>query len=114
MILCTLVPTPLAKVKFLTDQLVGQPLTLECSITTVRGITSRVDVVWSSNGVELKRIEQPRINTSSDNSVLYTEYYTTSQLITADEGRVFECNVFINSILPVVLMDNVTINVTGE
>jgi len=30
-------------------QTVGQSLTLECSVTAVRGITSRVDIVWKNN-----------------------------------------------------------------
>ena len=38
-------------------QTVGQSLTLECTVTAVRGITSRVDIIWSRNGRELERIE---------------------------------------------------------
>ena len=39
-------------------QIVGQSLTLECSVITVRGIVSSVDLIWSIyNGPELARIE---------------------------------------------------------
>ena len=86
-----LVPTPNVSVTNISTQTVGQPLTLQCEVTTVRGITSRVDIVWSSNGTELERMN----NVSSitmDNSLVYTDSYTISQLNTADEGRVIECD----------------------
>ena len=35
-------------------QIVGQSLTLQCEVTTVRGITSSVDIVWSSDGMVLQ------------------------------------------------------------
>ena len=34
----------------------GQPLILQCSVTTIRDINSRVDFVWISNGTELKKV----------------------------------------------------------
>ena len=37
-------------------QIVGQSLTLQCEVTTVRDITSRIDIAWSSGGMELQRI----------------------------------------------------------
>ena len=65
----------------------GQSLSLECSITTVKGITSRVDIVWSSNGSELKRTEGLVHSSTTDDSVLYTEFYTIPKLSALDEHR---------------------------
>ena len=90
----------------------GQSLTLESTITTVRGITSRVDIVWSSNGSELKRIEGLNHSSIANDSVIYTDFYTIPQLSTLDEGRTLMCNVFINTISPT--NDNITLNVTGK
>ena len=39
-------------------KIVSKPLILDSNITTVRGITSRVDIVWSSNGLELRKIRE--------------------------------------------------------
>ena len=50
------VPIPTVSVTALNTQTVGQSLTLQCEVTTVRGITSRVDIVWSSGGSILRRI----------------------------------------------------------
>ena len=80
----------------LNTQTVGQSLTLQCEVTTVRGITSRVDIVWSSDNTELERINN--ITVSMVNlSVVYSENYTISQLSTSDHGRIIQCDVVINN-----------------
>ena len=55
-------------------QTVGQSLTLQCEVTTVRGITSSVDIVWSSGGTELERTNNVS-STTMDNSLVYTDSY---------------------------------------
>ena len=108
-----LVPTPdIVNVTVISTQIVGQPLSLECSITTVRGITSRVDIVWSSNGIELRRTEGAN-SITSDISVTYTDYYNALQLNTSDDGRVYQCEVFVNTSPPLMVDDNITLDVTG-
>ena len=111
---CIVVPKPSIRIIAPNNQTVGQSLTLESTITTVRGITSRVDIVWSSNGSELKRIEGHNFSSVANDSVMYTEFYTIPQLSTSDEGRVFMCDVFIDTTSPVMATDNVTLNVTGK
>jgi len=92
------VPTPNSVHIFAIDaQIVSQSLTLECNVTTVRGITSRVDIVWSSNGLELKRNKGANVSFISDGLVIYTDYYDTLQLNTSDNGRVYQCEVFVNT-----------------
>ena len=98
----------------LSNQTVGQSLTLECTIVTVRGITSRVDIVWSSDGTELKRTEGLNNSSVVNDSVIYTEFYTIPQLSIVDEGRVFMCDVLINTTSPVMATDSVVLNVTGK
>ena len=93
-------------------QTVGQSLTLQCEVTTVRGITSRVDIVWSSGGTELQRMHNVS-STIMDDSLVYTDSYTISQLSTTDEGRVIQCEVVINASSPVMANNNITLDVTG-
>ena len=93
-------------------QTVGQSLTLLCEMTTVRGITSRVDIVWSSGGSELQRMENVT-SITMDNSLIYTDSYTISQLSTTDEGRLIQCEVVINADPPVIASDNITLDVMG-
>ena len=109
------VPIPNVTVTALNNQIVGQSLTLQCNVTTVRGITSRVDVVWrnSSGGNELQRMDNVS-STSVGNSLVYTDSYNISQLSTTDEDRVIQCEVVINASPSVMASDSITLNVTGE
>ena len=97
----------------LDTQIVGQSLTLQCEVTTVRGITSRVDIVWSSDGTELERMNNV-LSTTMENSLVYTDSYTISQLNTTDDGRVIQCEVVINASSSVMTSDNITLDVTGK
>ena len=94
-------------------QIVGQPLTLECSVTTVRGITSRVDVVWSRSGEEIERVAEVNISLSTENAEVYSSSYIISLLSTTDDGRVYQCEVVINTSPPVMATDNFTLDVIG-
>ena len=79
----------------------------------MRGIISRVDIVWSSGGTELQRMNDVSL-TIMDNSLVQTDSYTISQLNTTDEGRVIQCGVVINASPPVMTSDSTTLDVTGE
>ena len=94
---------------------VGQSLTLECIVTTVRGITSRVDIVWSSDGVVVETTEGISPSATTDNYLEYSNAYIISQINeTADDGVVYQCEVTINSISLVMVSENVILNPTGE
>ena len=95
----------------LNPQIVGQSVTLQCEVTTMRGITSRVDIVWSSDGIELERMNNVSSTTMSS-SLVYTDYYTISQLSTTDDNRVIQCVGMIIGIKSVV--DNIIVDVTGK
>ena len=88
----------------------GQSLTLQCEVTTVRGITSRVDIVWSSNGTELERMNNVS-STTMDNSLVYTDSYIISQLSASYDGRVIQCEVVINTAMA---NDGITLDVIGK
>ena len=109
----TTVPTPNITFNTLSTQTVSQSLTLKCSVTTVRGITSRVDIIWSSDGTELERMEGVNISSTTGNSVVYTDTYYISQLNTTDDGREYQCEVVINTSPPVMANDSVTLDVMG-
>ena len=121
--LIPLVPVPIVTLSAPSNQTVGQSLTLESSITTVRGITSRVDIVWSTGGVALKRstvdVELRRImgatpNSTNDNSEIYEVTYDIPLLSTSDDGRVIECDIIILTTPSLAASSNVTLDVTGK
>ena len=96
------------------SQIVGQSLTLECSVTTVRGITSRVDIVWSRDGFQLKYINGANIANFTQSQTTYTFTYTIPLLSTTDDGRVYQCEVVINTSPPVMATDSVTLDIIGK
>jgi len=111
--LISTVPAPNTIVTVPNTQIAGQSLTMECSTTTVRGITSRVDIKWSSDGTELKRIDSVTVSSTTDNLLVYTDTYTISQLSTTDDGREYQCEVVINTTPPVVTENSVILDVIG-
>ena len=112
-ILYCLVPTPTVSVTAPNTQTVGQSLILQCEVTSVRGITSRVDIVWSSGGTELERMNGV-LSTTMDNSLLYTNSYIISQLSTTDDDRVIQCEIVINASPPVIASDSTILDMTGK
>jgi len=82
-------------------------------VTTVRGIISRVDIIWRKDGIELDRREGVSVNFTTDNSVVYVDTYNISQLNTTDNGREYQCEVVINTSPPVMADDSVRLNVMG-
>ena len=95
-------------------QIVGQSLILECSVTTVRGITSRIDIEWSVGNVMLQRTEGVDTTSTDSDFVVYTNIYNISQVSTFDDGRVYQCKVIINTIPQLMATDSVTLDVTGK
>ena len=95
------------------NQTVGQSLTLECRVATVRGITSRVDIAWSSNGSELQRTEGVNVHFLFNSLVIYADSYNILQLNTSDDGRVYQCEVFVNTSPSVAANDNITLDLNG-
>jgi len=83
-------------------------------VTTVRGITSRVDIVWSSDGLESLRINGTKAMLSNNVSMMYTSTYTIPLLSTTDDGRVYQCEVVINTSPPVMDIGSITVDVTGR
>ena len=98
------------------NQTVGQPLILQCSVTTIRGINSRVDFVWISNGTELERVEGVTGESSTNNLAVYRDYYIIPQLSIADNNSLYTCEVIINRspLTSLSATDNFTPNITGK
>ena len=94
-------------------QIVGQTLTLECSVTTVRGITSRIDIEWSFGNVLLQKIEGITGTLIVNDSALYETFYNITQVSTLDDDRVYECKAVINGNPQLTATDNITLDVTG-
>ena len=82
-------------------------------MTTVRGITSRVDIVWKKDGLRLVTAERLTISYPQNNLALYTFAYTTPQLSITDDGSVYRCEVVISTSPSISSAASITLDVTG-
>jgi len=95
------------------NQTVGDSLELTCNANGMRGIISRVDIIWRRGNMVLNRTINASL-TMMDSSPIYTDTYTISQLSTDNDGREYECEVVINSTPQVIANDTVSLDVTGK
>ena len=97
--------------------IVGQPLTLECVATAVRGINSQVDIIWNNNS-SAKEFRRNDVNASMTNllmsSVVYKDYFNISQLTTDDNNVTYQCEIIINSNPSVMASGSFTLHVIGK
>ena len=96
------------------NQTEGQPLILQCSVTTIRDVNSRVDFVWISNGIELRMVEGIVGEPTMNNLVIYTDHYIIPELSDNDNNSLYICEVVINRSQLISATGNITLNITGK
>ena len=93
---------------------IGDPLTLDCTVTAVRGISSSVDIIWTTGGRVVRRVDNITADIEKDDSTIYTDSFEISSLSAIDNGREYQCTVVINANQPVYSSDQITLNFPGE
>ena len=92
---------------------IGDPLTLDCTVTAVRGISSSVDIIWTTGGRVVRRVDN--ITADIENaSAIYTDSFEISSLSANDNGREYQCTVVINASQSINVSDVITLSVAGE
>ena len=79
----------------------------------MRGITSRVDIVWRRRNKIVKNTHKTAA-TIMGNLLVYRNSYTISKLRTSDDGVVYECSLIVQASLQVGADDTFRLDVTGE
>ena len=92
---------------------IGDLLILDCTLTTVRGISSSVDIIWTTGGRVVRRVDNITVDIEN-NSAIYTDSFEISSLSAIDNGREYQCTVVINASQPVYSSDQFTLNFSGE
>ena len=95
-------------------QTVGQSLLLECIVTTVRGISSAIDITWSSDDLVFQSERNVSINFTTLYTVSYTSTYIIPQLSTVDDGKVYSCKVVINTTPLVIVAGRIELDIIGN
>ena len=83
---------------------IGDPLILDCTVTAVRGITSSVDIIWTTGGRVVKRVDDITADIENDNAI-YTDSFEILSLSAIDNRRIYQCTVVINANQPVYSSD---------
>ena len=97
----------------ITNLAIGDQLTLDCTVTAVRGISSSVNIIWTTGNIELRRVN----NITADivnNSAIYSDSFEISSLSALDNGREYQCTVMINATQPINSSDQITVVLNGE
>lgn len=94
------------------NAIIDHSLTLQCTVTTVTDINSRVDIVWSTGNTQVRRVN----NVPASDIITLTAYedtFVTPPLDISDIGSVYQCKVIINSSPPTMAQDDFTIPFPG-
>ena len=92
---------------------IGDPLTLDCTVTAVRGISSLVDIIWTTGGRIVRRVDNITADIEND-SAIYIDSFEISSISAIDNGRQYQCAVVINASQPVYNSDQFTLIFPGE
>ena len=113
------VPVPLVQITIfdngngtLENLTIGDPLTLDCTVTAVRGIFSSVDIIWTTGDRVVRRVDNITADVKDDNAI-YSDSFEIS-LSAIDNGREYQCTVAINASQPVTSSDQITLIFPGE
>ena len=102
-------PNPVVLVTTLDDQVLGDPLTLDCTVIAVIGISSAVDIIWSVDGRTVRRVNDTSA-TIRNNSAIYTDSLVLPELTVLDNGRNYQCRVLINKSPPVIFVGSMMLD----
>ena len=74
----------------------SEQLILQCQATSIRGITSRLDFMWTNDdGVVVRTVMGAN---STNDSLIYTDTYTTPMALSeSDIGTVYLCIISLNN-----------------
>ena len=86
---------------------------LDCTVTAVRGISSSVDIIWTTGGRVVRRVDNITADIEND-SAIYTDSFKIPSTSATDNGREYQCTVVINASQPVYNSDEVILIFPGE
>ena len=76
-----------------------QPLILQCNATIEGGITSTVDIIWTTGDTQVRRVNNVTASSNINSTAVY-DLLIIPSLDISDIGSVYQCEVLINSVIP--------------
>ena len=90
-----------------------QPLVIQCNTVIVRGITSTVDIIWTTNNTQVRRVNNVTASSNINSSSIYNDSFIIPSLNLSDIGSVYECEVLINSFIPTTAKTDFIVPIPG-
>ena len=92
---------------------IDQPLVLQCNATIVRGITSTVDIIWTTGNTQVRRVNNVTASSNINSSSIYNDSFIIPSLNLSDIGSVYECEVVINLVVPIADKTDFNVSIPG-
>ena len=92
---------------------IGDPLTLDCTVTAVRGISSSVDIIWTTGGKTVRRVYNITADIENDYAI-YTDSFEISSLSIIDNRKEVSCTTVINAIQQIKNSSQISLIFSGE
>ena len=105
------VPTPNVSITVPNNLTTGQQLIMNCTVVTVKGITSRVDIVWYGGG-QVRRVNNVTASIINGTAAVYRDSFNISSLTRQHDGRVYSCQAIINDEPPLFALSSIRLNIT--
>ena len=95
----SVVPAPELSLDPVNPPRLSDQIMLQCQATTVRGITSRLDFIWTRIDDDGEEVVQTMMGANRTNdSLVYTDTYTTPMALSeSDIGTVYFCTISLNN-----------------
>jgi len=93
---------------------IGEPFSLECNITVIKGIIGNVDVLWTANGTAIRRVNNVVGHTIGSQEMLHSDVYEISKLQPSDNNTIYRCEAIIRTNEPLNGSDNITLTISKQ
>ena len=90
-----------------------EPLTLQCNATIEGVITSTVDIIWTTEDTQVRRVNNVTASSKINSTSVYNDSLIIPSLNISDIGNVYQCEVLINSIIPTTAKTDFIIPIPG-
>ena len=92
---------------------IGEPFTLQCNATIVRGITGTVDIIWTTGDTQVRKVNNVTASSNINSTSVYNDLFIIPSLNISDIGNVYQCEVLINSVIPTRAKTDFIISIPG-
>ena len=79
---------------------INQSLTLQCTANIVRGISSTVDIIWTTGDAQVRRVNNVIVSSNINSTSVYNDSFIIPSLDISDIGSLYQCEVLVNSVIP--------------